>query len=208
MRSWQAGGHALSELRGSHLFVTIEPCIMCAAALSAIGVAHVIFGPGNDKFGGCGSVLALHEGAHGGSGRRGAGGAIVGRAPQAAGEPQEDARVVDWEAINSEAGAASVLAGALAHVERVGSSGALARGGLAGAAEGGADARAHSAHAREGAAGDTGAAVPVMARCTGGGTCPYAAYAVTRDVRSPEAIALLQTFYARGNERAPGVEVR
>jgi tRNA-specific adenosine deaminase 2 len=36
------------------LFVTVEPCIMCASALRQLGIRQVVFGCGNDKFGGCG----------------------------------------------------------------------------------------------------------------------------------------------------------
>lgn len=43
------------------LFVTCEPCIMCATALSILGIRAVYFGCANDKFGGCGSILSLHE---------------------------------------------------------------------------------------------------------------------------------------------------
>ena len=44
------------------LYVTCEPCIMCASALSQLGIAKCYFGCRNDKFGGCGSILSLHEG--------------------------------------------------------------------------------------------------------------------------------------------------
>ncbi|XP_073999924.1 tRNA-specific adenosine deaminase 2-like isoform X3 [Rhodnius prolixus] len=37
--------------------VTVEPCIMCAAALHDLGVREIIYGCPNDRFGGCGSVL-------------------------------------------------------------------------------------------------------------------------------------------------------
>jgi tRNA-specific adenosine deaminase 2 len=43
-----------------HLYVTCEPCIMCAAALATVGIKRVIFGCRNDRFGGCGSLLHLH----------------------------------------------------------------------------------------------------------------------------------------------------
>ncbi|KAL7537773.1 hypothetical protein ACHAXR_008060 [Thalassiosira sp. AJA248-18] len=43
------------------LYVTCEPCIMCAAALSMIGINRVFFGCKNDRFGGCGSLLNLHN---------------------------------------------------------------------------------------------------------------------------------------------------
>mmetsp|Transcript_22394 Transcript_22394/g.68963 ORF Transcript_22394/g.68963 Transcript_22394/m.68963 type:complete len:212 (+) Transcript_22394:111-746(+) len=46
----------------TELYVTCEPCIMCAAALVQVGVKKVHFGCRNDKFGGCGSILSLHEG--------------------------------------------------------------------------------------------------------------------------------------------------
>lgn len=50
-----------SVFQGSTLYVTIEPCIMCASAISQIGVKRAVFGASNDRFGGCGSVLSLHE---------------------------------------------------------------------------------------------------------------------------------------------------
>lgn len=43
------------------LYVTCEPCIMCAAALARVGIRRVYFGCYNDKFGGCGSILKLHK---------------------------------------------------------------------------------------------------------------------------------------------------
>jgi tRNA-specific adenosine deaminase 2 len=43
------------------LYVTIEPCIMCAAALSLIGIQKVLFGARNERFGGTGSCVSLHE---------------------------------------------------------------------------------------------------------------------------------------------------
>lgn len=46
---------------GSELFVTCEPCIMCAAALSRLGVKRVVFGCLNERFGGNGSILNVHE---------------------------------------------------------------------------------------------------------------------------------------------------
>jgi tRNA-specific adenosine deaminase 2 len=55
-----------SELRSvdifqhCHLYVTCEPCIMCAAALATVGIKRVVFGCRNDRFGGCGSLLHLH----------------------------------------------------------------------------------------------------------------------------------------------------
>jgi tRNA-specific adenosine deaminase 2 len=43
------------------LFVTCEPCIMCAAAISRLGIKRVVFGCSNDRFGGNGSILDVHE---------------------------------------------------------------------------------------------------------------------------------------------------
>lgn len=54
----------LSILQNTILYVTIEPCIMCAAALYDIGIKYVIYGADNTKFGGCGSVLSIHNGSH------------------------------------------------------------------------------------------------------------------------------------------------
>merc|ERR1711934_79858 len=38
------------------LFVTVEPCIMCANAISQLNLKHVYFGCKNERFGGCDSV--------------------------------------------------------------------------------------------------------------------------------------------------------
>ncbi|GJJ78641.1 tRNA-specific adenosine deaminase 2 [Entomortierella parvispora] len=43
------------------LYVTIEPCVMCASALRQIGIGNVYFGAGNDRFGGNGSVFHIHK---------------------------------------------------------------------------------------------------------------------------------------------------
>eukprot|EP00899_Mesostigma_viride_P014978 jgi/Mesvir1/23481/Mv22329-RA.1 len=48
-------------LRGCQLYVSCEPCIMCASALSLLGIESVVYGCANDRFGGCGSVLSLHR---------------------------------------------------------------------------------------------------------------------------------------------------
>lgn len=43
------------------LYVTVEPCIMCASLLRQAGVRKVYFGAQNDKFGGTGGVLNIHR---------------------------------------------------------------------------------------------------------------------------------------------------
>uniref|UniRef100_A0A8D3A3F6 CMP/dCMP-type deaminase domain-containing protein n=1 Tax=Scophthalmus maximus TaxID=52904 RepID=A0A8D3A3F6_SCOMX len=48
---------ARSVCERTALYVTVEPCIMCAAALRLLNIPAVVFGCGNDRFGGCGSVL-------------------------------------------------------------------------------------------------------------------------------------------------------
>lgn len=65
LNQWRKCGLTESEVAENfskcQLFVTCEPCIMCAAALSNLGVKEVYYGCANDKFGGCGSVLSLHS---------------------------------------------------------------------------------------------------------------------------------------------------
>ncbi|GFQ02389.1 tRNA-specific adenosine deaminase 2 [Phtheirospermum japonicum] len=64
LKQWQKNGFTIKEvaLKFSRcsLYVTCELCIMCASALSIIGIKEVYYGCGNDKFGGCGSILSLH----------------------------------------------------------------------------------------------------------------------------------------------------
>lgn len=45
------------------LYVTVEPCVMCASALKQIGIRTVYFGCGNERFGGNGSVLKVNTDA-------------------------------------------------------------------------------------------------------------------------------------------------
>jgi tRNA-specific adenosine deaminase 2 len=48
-------------MRETDVYVTVEPCIMCAAALMELGIRKVYFGCYNEKFGGCGSVMNVPE---------------------------------------------------------------------------------------------------------------------------------------------------
>ncbi|XP_021643927.2 tRNA-specific adenosine deaminase TAD2 isoform X2 [Hevea brasiliensis] len=65
LEQWQKNGLSVSEVAEIFskctLYVTCEPCIMCAAALSILGIKEVYYGCANDKFGGCGSILSLHS---------------------------------------------------------------------------------------------------------------------------------------------------
>ena len=47
-------------LKDTTLYVTVEPCIMCASALRQMGIHAVYFGCANERFGGCGSVLGVN----------------------------------------------------------------------------------------------------------------------------------------------------
>lgn len=53
--------YTLEDFRDADLYVTVEPCIMCASALRQYGIRAVYYGCGNDRFGGTGSVLAIHS---------------------------------------------------------------------------------------------------------------------------------------------------
>ncbi|XP_074541583.1 tRNA-specific adenosine deaminase 2 [Halichoeres trimaculatus] len=46
-----------SVCKRTALYVTVEPCIMCAAALRLVNIPLVVYGCRNERFGGCGSVL-------------------------------------------------------------------------------------------------------------------------------------------------------
>jgi len=54
------GDVAAARFPDCALYVTVEPCIMCAAALSLLRFKRVVFGCANERFGGCGSVLGVH----------------------------------------------------------------------------------------------------------------------------------------------------
>jgi tRNA(adenine34) deaminase len=47
------------RLPGASLYVTLEPCVMCAGALMHARVARVVFGAADPKTGACGSVVDL-----------------------------------------------------------------------------------------------------------------------------------------------------
>ena len=47
------------RLKGCDLYVTIEPCAMCAGAIIQARLRRVVFGTPDPKAGACGSVLAV-----------------------------------------------------------------------------------------------------------------------------------------------------
>ena len=49
------------RLPGCELYVTLEPCAMCAGALMHARLARVVFGASDPKTGACGSILNLFQ---------------------------------------------------------------------------------------------------------------------------------------------------
>ncbi|KAF8425705.1 cytidine deaminase-like protein [Tirmania nivea] len=50
-----------SIFQETDLYVTVEPCIMCASALRQLKIRAVYFGCLNDRFGGCGGVFHIDQ---------------------------------------------------------------------------------------------------------------------------------------------------
>jgi tRNA(adenine34) deaminase len=61
-----AASAALGDWRlvGADLYVTLEPCAMCAGAIQLGRLRRVVFGPRDSKFGACGSVLNVVDNPH------------------------------------------------------------------------------------------------------------------------------------------------
>ena len=51
----------IDVFRQCSLYVTVEPCIMCAAAIRLLCIPKVVYGCLNERFGGCGSILNVHH---------------------------------------------------------------------------------------------------------------------------------------------------
>ncbi len=49
------------RLTGCTLVVTLEPCVMCAGALSMSRIDRVVFGAGDARAGATGSIYKIHE---------------------------------------------------------------------------------------------------------------------------------------------------
>jgi tRNA(adenine34) deaminase len=45
------------RLTGAHLYVTVEPCLMCVGAMLLARIDTVWYGPSEPKFGACGSLV-------------------------------------------------------------------------------------------------------------------------------------------------------
>ncbi|HEV3106486.1 MAG TPA: tRNA adenosine(34) deaminase TadA [Trinickia sp.] len=59
MAALRAGAQILENYRlpGCELYVTLEPCLMCAGAIMHARIARVVFGAHDPKTGACGSVV-------------------------------------------------------------------------------------------------------------------------------------------------------
>ena len=59
----RAGAEALGNYRlpGCTLYVTLEPCVMCAGAMMHARLARVVFGASDPKTGACGSIVNLFD---------------------------------------------------------------------------------------------------------------------------------------------------
>ena len=65
VRALRAAAHLLGNYRltGCELFVTLEPCMMCAGALSHARLARVVFGAADPKTGALGGATDVLAGA-------------------------------------------------------------------------------------------------------------------------------------------------
>ncbi|WP_050452413.1 tRNA adenosine(34) deaminase TadA [Candidatus Burkholderia verschuerenii] len=61
MVALRAAAQALQNYRlpGCELYVTLEPCLMCAGAIMHARIARVVFGASDSKTGACGSVVDM-----------------------------------------------------------------------------------------------------------------------------------------------------
>ncbi len=49
------------RLTGTTLYVTLEPCLMCAGVMLQARISRLVFGARDPKTGACGSLFAVHE---------------------------------------------------------------------------------------------------------------------------------------------------
>lgn len=59
----RAASHVLGNYRlpGCELYVTLEPCVMCAGAMMHARLSRVVYGAADLKTGACGSVINLFQ---------------------------------------------------------------------------------------------------------------------------------------------------
>ncbi|PRW44853.1 tRNA-specific adenosine deaminase 2 [Chlorella sorokiniana] len=96
----QAGSDAAAaRFSECDLYVSCEPCIMCAGALSLLGFRSVTYGCPNDKFGGNGSILSVHQ-----TGCGGCGGGEQQQGQQQQQQQQEQQQAADGAAAGSSGG--------------------------------------------------------------------------------------------------------
>nr|CAG8447011.1 8686_t:CDS:2 [Entrophospora candida] len=55
------GRNRTNEKLNCTLYVTVEPCVMCAYAIRILKIKHVYYGCSNERFGGTGSVFNIHN---------------------------------------------------------------------------------------------------------------------------------------------------
>lgn len=60
-REFGGGDELVRLMRDIVVYVTVEPCIMCASALKQLEVGKVVFGCANERFGGNGTVLTINS---------------------------------------------------------------------------------------------------------------------------------------------------
>ena len=53
--------HIENVLKDCVLYVTVEPCIMCASAIRILGMGHTFYGCMNERFGGNGTTISMHS---------------------------------------------------------------------------------------------------------------------------------------------------
>jgi tRNA(adenine34) deaminase len=61
IRALRAAAEVLGNYRLNHcsLYVTLEPCAMCAGAIQHARISHLVYGAADPKTGACGSVVDL-----------------------------------------------------------------------------------------------------------------------------------------------------
>jgi tRNA(adenine34) deaminase len=48
-----------TDLRGTIMYSTVEPCVLCGFAVRSVGISHVVYGMAAGRLGACSSAYAL-----------------------------------------------------------------------------------------------------------------------------------------------------